>query len=173
MSSRAMFPRVLLMLLSVAMMVGLNTSPASAAQGIEGSGQLRHYRTGMGVGFEGRDAGGTAHLYTFANTMYITWKSSVGAYEIKEKGSGLCLDAWYDRDDAYGWNCNGARSQRWKAVYVGDRKDDMFYQRTESMYNLVNLETGECLDADFRAWSYTFPCNGGDWQLWFRGPVWD
>ncbi|MFJ4152942.1 RICIN domain-containing protein [Streptomyces galbus] len=163
----------LVLLFVVSLLGGVAESPASAAQGIDGSGQLRHYRTGMGVSVEGYRKGGTAHLYENGNTMTIAWKSSVGAYEIKEKSTGLCLDTWYDRDDVYGWTCSGARSQRWKAVYVGDRKDNFFYQQTESMYKLVNLETGECLDGDFRAWTYTLPCNGGDWQLWFRGPVWD
>lgn len=75
-----------------------------------------------------------------------------------------CLDSNY-AGSAYGIPCNGGAYQHWHFNYTGTMTDSL-YGRTWNAYEIVNVQTGRCLDSNGTD-VYTLPCNGGLYQRWF------
>jgi hypothetical protein len=81
--------------------------------------------------------------------------------------TGLCLDSNYQDPAAsnpsqgavYTDGCNGGNYQNWSGVdtYQGSNLDT---------FNLVDDQTGLCLDSNDNGNVYTLPCNGGNYQNW-------
>jgi hypothetical protein len=84
--------------------------------------------------------------------------------------TGLCLDSNYQDPAAsnpsqgavYTLPCNGGNYQNWIVVSNG--------QDNGQAFNLVDAQTGLCLDSNYNGNVYTLPCNGGNYQNWTSVP---
>ncbi|MFF8292594.1 ricin-type beta-trefoil lectin domain protein [Streptomyces sp. NPDC016309] len=86
-----------------------------------------------------------------------------GAYKITTRNtffSGRCLASWYADGSGVGKvyiePCDKPANyyQQWYENWTGDGMQ------------LVNRQTGLCLDGDWQGNVYTNKCNGSDWQIW-------
>jgi serine/threonine-protein kinase len=78
---------------------------------------------------------------------------------IRDKATLLCLDSNASGSatgSAYTLACNGGRYQQWTPTNV-----------TGTVYTVVDLQTGRCLDSNGSGQAYTLPCNGGGYQRWY------
>lgn len=74
----------------------------------------------------------------------------------------LCLDSNYhdpkaanpEQGAVYGENCNGGTYQKWNLASVSEG------------VNLIDQQTGKCLDSDYNRAAYTLPCSGSSYQKW-------
>jgi len=120
------------------------------------------------LAIEGEDPnGGSAREYS-ATTGYLEWNiqdHAPNGHTIQEYfGQGRCLDS-NEAGSAYGIPCNGGGYQRWDFNYQGQMWDS-YYQQTWDVYEIIDRQTGRCLDGD-GVNGYTNPCNGGAYQRWF------
>ena len=84
--------------------------------------------------------------------------------EFGSEGRNRCLDSNHN-GDLYGIQCNGGAYQRWHIIYLADQRDS-YYGTVHAAFQIVNVATGRCLDAN-RTYGYTLGCNGGNNQRWF------
>jgi serine/threonine-protein kinase len=119
-----------------------------------------------------------------------------GTIIFTDVATGRCLDS-NSSGSAYTLACNGGNYQRWRPQVVGgtlfvdvatgrclkapaqggastagcnSSDNDQIWAGafTSNPDNIVRIFGGQCLDSNSQGNVYTLPCNGGQFQLWYR-----
>ncbi|MEU7412952.1 MULTISPECIES: RICIN domain-containing protein [Streptomyces] len=115
-------------------------------------------------------AGAMVHCVDVPKGVSIRWddsqsnlQNSDGAWKITTRNTffyGQCLASWYADGSGVGKvyiePCGSPANyyQQWYEKWTGDGMQ------------IVNRQTGLCLDGDANGRVYTNRCNGSDWQIW-------
>lgn len=163
--------RAAVVLAAVPAIMAAVSTPASASENIlwrnkQTGGCLRVWNT-AGVD---SSAGALVHCVDSPKGVSIRWDDSQddlenpnGAWKITTRNlffSDRCLASWYADGSGVG------------KVYIEpcDRKANYYQQWYENWtgdgMQIVNRQTGLCLDGDATGRVYTNKCNGTDWQVW-------
>ncbi|MET8980103.1 RICIN domain-containing protein [Streptomyces sp. NPDC004539] len=151
-----------------ALLLAVSQAPASAAP--SGWHNLDNFQTGQDV-FISEGRGVTLSRLSVPAHLFAFIQKEGGYYEVVQNDAvWKCLDSNH-QGQAYGLGCNGGDYQRWRVEDLGSRWIDRI-QRNTNVYRLVNKATGRCLDANYDGALYTFPCNGGNYQMWYHVRPW-